>query len=45
MGESRRLANRRIKLELKARLRHPRIEDGVEAAWNELNRTKETSCS
>lgn len=45
MGESRRLANRRIKQELKARLRYPRIEDGVEAAWIELNRTKETSCS
>lgn len=38
MGESRRLANRRIKQELKARLRYPRIEDGVEAAWRELVR-------
>jgi nucleoside-diphosphate-sugar epimerase len=35
MGESRRLANHRIKKELHASLRYPRVEDGVEAAWNE----------
>lgn len=37
MSESRRLANRRIKQELRARLRYPRVEDGVEAAWKEGN--------
>jgi nucleoside-diphosphate-sugar epimerase len=35
MSESRRLANHRIKKELHAKLRYPRVEDGVEAAWNE----------
>ncbi len=35
MSESRRLANHRIKKELRATLRYPRVEDGVEAAWNE----------
>lgn len=45
MGESRRLANQRIKMELKARLHYPRIEDGIEAAWIELNSSKEASCS
>lgn len=37
MSESRRLANRRIKQELRARLRYPHVEDGVEAAWKEGN--------
>jgi nucleoside-diphosphate-sugar epimerase len=37
MSESRRLANHRIKKELRATLRYPRVEDGVEAAWNERN--------
>jgi nucleoside-diphosphate-sugar epimerase len=44
MGESRRLDNRRITRELRAVLRYPRIEDGVEAAWNEQNSLKELSC-
>jgi nucleoside-diphosphate-sugar epimerase len=35
MSESRRLANDRIKKELRAKLRYPRVEDGIEAAWNE----------
>ena len=35
MSESRRLDNRRIKNELRAQLRYPRIEDGVDAAWRE----------
>jgi nucleoside-diphosphate-sugar epimerase len=35
MSESRRLTNHRIKKELRATLRYPRVEDGVEAAWNE----------
>ncbi len=35
MSESRRLANHRIKKELRATLRYPHVEDGVEAAWNE----------
>lgn len=35
MSESRRLANQRIKKELRASLRYPRVEDGVEAAWQE----------
>ena len=35
MSESRRLNNRRIKNELRAQLRYPRIEDGVDAAWRE----------
>ncbi|MEO8410210.1 MAG: NAD(P)H-binding protein [Propionivibrio sp.] len=33
MSESRRLDNRRIKAELRARLRYPQVADGVEAAW------------
>ncbi|MRD72182.1 NAD-dependent epimerase/dehydratase family protein [Rhodocyclus tenuis] len=37
MSESRRLVNRRIKKELQIRLRHPRVEDGVLAAWHERN--------
>ena len=37
MSESRRLDNRRIKNELRAQLRYPRIEDGVDAAWRERN--------
>lgn len=35
MSESRRLLNQRIKKELKAKLRYPRVEDGVAAAWAE----------
>ncbi len=37
MSESRRLANHRIRHELRARLRYPRVEDGVAAAWLERN--------
>lgn len=37
MSESRRLANHRIRHELRARLRYPRVEDGVAAAWQERN--------
>ncbi len=37
MSESRRLDNQRIKNELRAQLRYPRIEDGVDAAWRERN--------
>lgn len=37
MSESRRLANHRIRHELHARLRYPRVEDGVAAAWLERN--------
>lgn len=33
MSESRRLANRRIKKELHVQLRYPRVQDGIEAAW------------
>ena len=33
MSESRRLDNRRIKQELRARLRYPQVADGVEEAW------------
>ena len=44
MGESRRLCNRRITRELRARLRYPRVEDGIEAAWNTWNITEEKSC-
>jgi len=33
MSESRRLDNRRIKKELRARLRYPQVADGVDAAW------------
>ena len=33
MGESRRLDNQRITRELRAKLRYPRVEDGIEAAW------------
>jgi len=35
LSESRRLANQRIKKELRATLRYPRVEDGIEAAWTE----------
>ena len=35
MSESRRLDNRRIKKELRARLRYPQVADGVAAAWQE----------
>ncbi len=45
MDESRRLSNQRITQELKAKLRYPRVEDGITAAWNEWNKRKETSCS
>lgn len=38
MSESRRLDNRRIKKELRARLRYPQVADGVEAAWQQRNR-------
>lgn len=38
MSESRRIANHRIKQELRVRLRHPRVEDGVEAAWQQRNK-------
>ena len=37
MSESRRLDNRRIKNELRARLRYPHVADGVHAAWQERN--------
>ena len=37
MSESRRLDNRRIKKELRARLRYPHVADGVDAAWQERN--------
>lgn len=35
MSESRRLDNRRIKKELRARLRYPQVVDGVKAAWQQ----------
>ena len=35
MSESRRLDNRRIKTELRAKLHYPHVADGVEAAWQE----------
>ena len=35
MSESRRLDNRRLHRELLARLRYPRIVDGIDAAWRE----------
>lgn len=35
MRESRRLVNLRVKKELRAKLRYPRVEDGVAAAWSE----------
>ncbi|MBK7421985.1 MAG: SDR family oxidoreductase [Propionivibrio sp.] len=35
MSESRRLDNRRIKKELRAKLRYPLVADGVNAAWQE----------
>ena len=35
MHESRRLVNVRVKKELRAKLRYPRVEDGVAAAWSE----------
>lgn len=37
MSESRRLDNRRIKKELRARLRYPHVADGVAAAWRQQN--------
>jgi nucleoside-diphosphate-sugar epimerase len=37
MSESRRLDNRRIKKELRAHLRYPRVADGIDAAWHEWN--------
>ena len=37
MSESRRLDNRRIKKELRARLRYPQVADGVDAAWRQTN--------
>ena len=37
MSESRRLDNRRIKNELRARLRYPHVADGLDAAWQERN--------
>ena len=40
MSESRRLANHRIKKELRAILRYPHVADGVEAAWQE----RKTEC-
>lgn len=40
MSESRRLANQRIKKELRATLRYPHVGDGVEAAWQE----RKTEC-
>ena len=39
MSESRRIGNRRIRLELHARLRYPQVEDGIEAAWKERKNT------
>jgi len=45
LSESRRLANRRIKQELHAKLRYPRVEDGLEAAWTESHKRKENECS
>ena len=35
MSESRRLDNRRIKKELRAKLCYPLVADGVNAAWKE----------
>ena len=35
MSESRRLVNRRIRKELRAKLRFPQVADGIEAAWRE----------
>ena len=37
ISESRRLDNRRIKNELRARLRYPHVADGLDAAWLERN--------
>ena len=37
MSESRRLDNRRIKMELHARLRYPQVVDGIEQAWIDQN--------
>ena len=42
MSESRRLANQRIKTELHATLRYPRVRDGVEAAWQAQNEKTDT---
>jgi nucleoside-diphosphate-sugar epimerase len=38
LSESRRLVNQRIKKELRAKLRYPHVEDGIEAAWTERKR-------
>lgn len=38
MSESRRLSNARIKRELRAVLRYPRVADGLEAAWIERSK-------
>ena len=35
MSESRRLDNRRIKNELRARLLYPQVADGIAAAWRQ----------
>ncbi|MGB9107514.1 MAG: SDR family NAD(P)-dependent oxidoreductase, partial [Telluria sp.] len=40
MSESRRLDNRRIRHELKARLRHPRVEDAVRGMANKAALSK-----
>ena len=45
MSESRRIGNHRMKNELRARLRYPRVDDGIDAAWREQNNRKETPCS
>ena len=37
MSESRRLDNRRIKKELRAKLSYPQVADGVNAAWQKRN--------
>jgi nucleoside-diphosphate-sugar epimerase len=44
MGESRRLLNQRISRELKAKLRYPCVEQGIEAAWNDWTNAKEIAC-
>ena len=38
MSESRRLDNRRIRVELRAKLRYPQVLDGIDAAWKERRR-------
>jgi nucleoside-diphosphate-sugar epimerase len=42
MSESRRLRNDRIKNEFRTGLRYPRVQDGVDAAWQQM---KEKTCS